>query len=269
MASTKRLLVEQIDIDVRDECRDERSATSQVLGDIFHFQSSFDEEPSCDIGSDLSKGGWAKRNGFSVRVMTVDATLTSAISIAIVRLLLSPLSIWSEKFLPTNNATRDVFIELGRAYPPLDCETKCKVGAQIIRTAIRELRAEFKMHGCKKKKQASAFLCALRSSKNNLFWKTEDCKFCCAKRTDMSLPILILPCEHVLCASTRCWNSSVFEKCPLCSIEELRDPDRKSIRCFDFCGAQQADESALWTVVIDDSLPIPLEFIERCKKNVS
>ncbi len=124
-----------------------------VESSVFELQEQFDIcfAPHFDDG--INPPGWAQRNGFLVRIVSQETALRNAISIFIHELLLNPHAIWTEMELGAS-VWRDVFIELGRAYPPQRRNEREMIYHRMAILIPRELQRAYKRQKTKDKERA-------------------------------------------------------------------------------------------------------------------
>jgi len=211
--------------------------------------------------------GWARRGGFSTRIISRECALREAARGAIINSLAQPAKIWMRKMA---RKSRDAFIDLSRAYPPLARAERFAMCSRL-RDALPAILAGAHVNAAARDPGCDDFYRILRLSRFNNMWNRDRCAFCSQQRESMTIIVVMIPCEHILCARTECFGrgsgggaddntprtSASDDKpaCPLCAIE--------ADALFPFAIGAGARGSSR-AVFIDSSLAVPESIIEKC-----
>lgn len=224
--------------------------------------------------------GWGLRAGFSVRITSPDEARNNAIIAAIYYDLAHPTYIWNPWM---QTLSSDVLLELGRAHPMFEQAAQNKLGlliheivsAVLIEEHARNYRVSLADICATSGEVMRDFIFVLRASAVNVMWDMDVCKKCGAKHRDVYPLVIMYPCAHLFCFSSRCVSDPPhLRACPVCARECAAICDRNCAQDLIIEGSSDVPKSCAHASIIPsevrafslcaEGLPIPSEIVTAC-----
>lgn len=179
---------------------------------VFGIPDMFDRD-SVRFDDGLYPPGWAARIGVPVRIISHSAAHRAALLAIIMDCLICPARIW----VVPGFISRDAFIELSRAYPPLSTDEKKARCSKMARCCARVLAAVSEKTLLR---TADDFSFVLKCGGRHVMWDKDTCDYCKRVRTSGIAIVVMRPCAHILCNAAGCIeNVCAVICCPLCARE--------------------------------------------------